>query len=192
MAVGTGYAEPHPSVRDTTAWALGKIVLNELKLLAPPLVEKMVDVLCGAFKDQPRVVVNACYVSAPLQLQACARSCPHPLTPCRIPLCATQCLNVLSSSLAEIDQHSLLSSRLPNIMKALHEAQAREDYEENNMRDSCWACVGELLKNTVAADLPFVQMMLQHCLTLLGGSIAKPVGSRPVSALQPPSCCLSL
>jgi hypothetical protein len=107
---------------------------------------------------------------------------------------------VLSSELAAHDQHHLLSPRLPSIIKALGDAQtrfvlavrmigfgaawcdfifflcfSREEWDECNLRDVCWVAIGELLKNTTDADLPFVQLMLTHTLTMLNSSIEKPV-----------------
>lgn len=58
------YVEPHVSVRDTIAWAIGKVVLNQINQLDDATLNTIVDVICGCLKDEPRVVVNACYVSA--------------------------------------------------------------------------------------------------------------------------------
>jgi hypothetical protein len=52
---------------------------------------------------------------------------------------------------------------------------SREEWDECNLRDVCWVAIGELLKNTTDADLPFVQLMLTHTLTMLNSSIEKPV-----------------
>lgn len=50
-----------------------------------------------------------------------------------------------------------------------------EDWDENNLRDACWAAIGELLKNTPDSDIPFVQAMLSYCIGMLGESLGKPV-----------------
>jgi hypothetical protein len=66
--VGGNWKEPNVSVRDTCAWALGKIVLNHITLVEASVLEKIVDVAVLALKDEPRVVVNACYVCGLNQL----------------------------------------------------------------------------------------------------------------------------
>ena len=61
-------SEPNVSVRDTSAWALGKVVLNALSQLNAATVLRLVEVMCACLKDEPRVVVNACYVRESLSL----------------------------------------------------------------------------------------------------------------------------
>jgi hypothetical protein len=51
----------------------------------------------------------------------------------------------------------------------------RDEWDECNLRDVCWVAIGELLKNTTDTDIPFVQMMLTHTITMLNSSIEKPV-----------------
>jgi hypothetical protein len=56
-------SEPNVSVRDTCAWALSKVVLNAAAEIDDAAVLRLVEVMCACLKDEPRVVVNACYVS---------------------------------------------------------------------------------------------------------------------------------
>lgn len=131
-------SEPNVSVRDTSAWALGKVALFQLTQLDDATVVLLVDVMCACLKDEPRVVVNATYVR-----DGCSGTCWFVRAACFV--CAfvngtraptrvmfthgvgvwVQCLNVLSSGLADEERHNILSSRLQQIIKCLGDAQAR-------------------------------------------------------------------
>lgn len=115
-------SEPNVSVRDTCAWALGKVVLNAAAEIDDAAVLRLVEVMCACLKDEPRVVVNACYVSVQ---HSFSLACPCHQRFVLTFIVHLQCLNVLSSELASAERHSLLSPSLPLVIRCLGDAQSR-------------------------------------------------------------------
>lgn len=51
-----------PAVRDTTAWTIGRIVDIMYETMEPSQLPQLVQVMCTALEDVPRVAANASWV----------------------------------------------------------------------------------------------------------------------------------
>lgn len=59
------WGEPNITVRDTTAWCLGKILTHRLSLVDKSHIPSLIKVLCESLRDKPRVAANSVYVRLP-------------------------------------------------------------------------------------------------------------------------------
>jgi hypothetical protein len=94
------WGEPSVTVRDTAAWTMGKLLGFRFSIVDKSLLPQVVDVLCGALADKPRVANNVAYVRA-RWCTLCRPTFPHVAPVClcvsvsvSVSLCVCVCVRV--------------------------------------------------------------------------------------------------
>lgn len=143
------WGEPNITVRDTTAWCLGKILTHRLSLVDKSHIPSLIKVLCESLRDKPRVAANSVYA-----------------------------IHNLSQSLEYEGAHNILTNFLPEIIKNLLECQQRRDWDESELRTTCWIGISELVKNCCDEDLELVRWLANVVLQLLQASVLHPMATQ--------------
>lgn len=114
--------DPHPMVRESTAWTLGTIFMEQFEAVpAADYFEGIVNTLTNALDDEPRVVEHVTF--------------------------ALHNLSVVVAQFGD-DTTNPMSPYFADVMNKLLATSEREDWHEKNMRAMCYEAINELITSS--------------------------------------------
>lgn len=187
--------EPHILVRDTSSWAVGKMIETHwttfLNLCgvssgsatqANQFFQQLMQAVQSGLQDEPRVAVNSCYVSFLVGFKAEVHLGLYTYYSLTFLL---QIWHNLAECLGEEEnasQQNLLSGSYGWMLQALLKTAERDDADDHNLRTACFESITMLVENAPASENDILCQLFPHCLSELEKAIAQ---LRAESALNP-------
>jgi importin subunit beta-1 len=149
-------------VRDTSAWALGRIAEHHGTLLGGPMLEQYIVMLMQSLKDEPRVAYQACYAlhelgTAWCEEEGCEESYP-------------------------------ISPAFESMIQNLLEATKRPDASESNLRTAAYEAVATIIEHSANDCTEATGMLLPFIMTELQGSFQSGLDANEQMELQGTLC----
>jgi importin subunit beta-1 len=156
--------DPHPMVRDTSVWTIGRICEFHIHAISAEMIVPMVSALTVALDDtESKVAAEACYAFYNMAV-ACEDS--------------------------DEANSNVLSSFMQQVLLKLLMVTNREDWEEDNLRSQAYEAVNMLVTNSAMDMQPVVLMLLAEALNRLEASWATNSDAHEKMNLQAQLCAL--